>query len=402
MATETAATAAPWILDTDNDWLLYHADCHALVCSVHGHAILNLPGHLRDKHRALTRAERKAIAAKFAGLDIRRPSKDDFRHGPSNPRQPIKGLPAHRGYTCDKQAGCKYLTRSYKTLRLHHNAEHGFQGSKHKTGPRAPTVWMQTFFVAPKSDMHYFCITAPDGAGDGDDAVAPVPTATRGPLPAIVDDIKRRWAADQAEQEELSMVLAADGASRHEVTNWLKRAGWSVHFAGRHLGDIHRCSRMPGPEEDELLRLVTATDRMFFDRCVDGIKSMPLMSRLLLASPHPNDSHSRPFGPLQEKSSMDRNLGYWKRFLCYCLRVLPLTEADLLEGHGFSFTAGQRRDLKALWTHLQDGVEEEVGEEGTDKQREARLDAELGDKILAVSASFWMQRLSGDPFESPL
>jgi hypothetical protein len=41
---------------------------------------------------------------------------------------------------------------------------------------------------------------------------------SRGSPPAIVDDITRRWAVDRAEQEE---VLAAVGASRHEVTKWL-------------------------------------------------------------------------------------------------------------------------------------------------------------------------------------
>lgn len=40
-------------------------------------------------------------------------------------------------------------------------------------------------------------------------------------------------------------------------------------------------------------------DRLFFGRCIDGLKSMPLMTRLLLASPHQLDGHSRPFGPLQ-------------------------------------------------------------------------------------------------------
>ncbi|KAL2212889.1 hypothetical protein CC79DRAFT_1330191, partial [Sarocladium strictum] len=93
---------------------------------------------------------------------------------------------------------------------------------------------------------------------------------------------------------------------------------------------------------------------------------MPLMMRLLLASPHSKDAHSRPFGPLQEKTSMDRYVTYWKRFLCYCLRVLPLDKAMLLERHGFQFTPGQRVGLKALWEHLQDkdcaekDLEEEV------------------------------------------
>ncbi|KAL2205708.1 hypothetical protein CC79DRAFT_1336170 [Sarocladium strictum] len=103
---------------------------------------------------------------------------------------------------------------------------------------------------------------------------------------------------------------------------------------------------------------------------------MPLITRLLLASPHPKDAHSRPFGPLQEKTSMDRYVTYWKRFLCYCLRVLLLDEATLLERHGFQFTPGQRVGLEALWEHLQD---------------EDRAEKDLEEEVLQVSAGFWMQ-----------
>lgn len=79
-------------------------------------------------------------------------------------------------------------------------------------------------------------------------------------------------------------------------------------------------------------------DHLFFSRCIKGLSRMPLMTRLLLASPDPQDAYSRPFGPLQEQTSMDRYLIYWKRFLCYCLNVLLLDEATLLQKHGFSFT----------------------------------------------------------------
>ncbi|KAJ4175931.1 hypothetical protein NW767_015620 [Fusarium falciforme] len=162
-------------------------------------------------------------------------------------------------------------------------------------------------------------------------------------------------------------------------------AGWN--FAGRNLVDIQACSRMPGRDDDELRRMATALDRLFFDRCIGGLKSMPLMTCLLLASPHPHDAHSRPFGPLQEKTSMDRYLVYVKRFLCYCLNVLSLEEDALFAEHGFRFTHAQRASLELLWAHLQD--EEQSGEG-------------LQEEILQILADFWMQRLDGDPFASPL
>jgi hypothetical protein len=99
---------------------------------------------------------------------------------------------------------------------------------------------------------------------------------------------------------------------------------------------------MPGrgnKGNNEMLRHINkALNRLFFNRCIGGLKSIPLITRLLLASPHPYNTYSRPFRPLQKKISMDRYLAYIKRFLCYCLNVLLLEEEILLADHGFRFT----------------------------------------------------------------
>ena len=116
--------------------------------------------------------------------------------------------------------------------------------------------------------------------------------------------------------------VLAEGLDKHETTNWLKRVAWRVYFKERDLAEIYAYSRMPGREDNELRRMATALDRLFFNYCIDSLKSISLITRLLLASPYYQDAHSRPFGPLQEKISMDRNLTYWKRFLYYCLNIL--------------------------------------------------------------------------------
>ena len=126
-------------------------------------------------------------------------------------------------------------------------------------------------------------------------------------------------------------------------------------------------------------------DRMFFGQCISGLRSIPFMTRLLLASPHHKDAHSRPFGPLQNKTSMNRYHTYWK-FFCYCLRVVELDEAELAEQHGFGFTPRQLESLGSLQELLRDDA---VG-------------GELEGELLQLSASFWMQQLEGDLFDSPL
>ncbi|KAF4345891.1 af291909_2recq family helicase [Fusarium beomiforme] len=230
-----------------------------------------------------------------------------------------------------------------------------------------------------------------------------------------IANITKGWILQKEEQEEMQKVME-EGILRHETTNWLKRTGWPAHFSGRNLADIQAYSRMPGRDDNELQRMAAVLDRLFFDRCIGGLKSMPLMTRLLLASPHPHDAHSRSFGPLQEKTSMDRYLIYVKRFLCYCFNVLSLEEEVLLADHGFRFTLEQRANLEKLWAHLQGEEDEEI--EGDDDEAEEdeiegggpsssrhnspNSDEGLQERILQVLAGFWTQRLDGDPFASPL
>jgi superfamily II DNA helicase RecQ len=361
------------------DWLVHHPRYQVLVCRVHGHAISNLASHLADKHKDINVKSRNTIVTEYSRLQLTRPPNTDFSHGPRNPIPAVDGLAVQKGFACGE---CGFVTTSWKKLRVHHGErKHAWVLSK-----RDPLRWseveLQTFFTVPGNAVHYFCVTVP-GSGAEDGHVADGRGRSQGHL---IDDIKEQWAYERGQQEELQKVLV-EGLDKHETTNWLKRAGWRAHFKERDLAEIYACSRMPGREDDELRRIAAALDRLFFSRCIDGLKSMPLMTRLLLASPHHQDAHSRPFGPLQEKTSMDRNLTYWKRFLYYCLNVRQLDEAALLERHGFSFTSAQRRSLEQLWEHLQD---EDWPEEA------------LEEELLQVSASFWMQRLDGDPFTSPL
>ena len=169
--------------------------------------------------------------------------------------------------------------------------------------------------------------------------------------------------------------------------------GWIFNVAGEiHLflcvdPRIPVTSRMPGREDHYLRRMAAAMDRLFFGRCIDELKSMPLMTRRLLASLHQLDAHSRASGPLQEKTSMERSLIYWTRFLCYCLNVLHLGETELFKKDWFVLQQGRERAKGNLWEHLQN---EDWSEEA------------LEGELLELSASFWKQRLQGDSFASPL
>ncbi|KAL2211178.1 hypothetical protein CC79DRAFT_1353329 [Sarocladium strictum] len=263
-------------------------------------------------HPDIKSKERNAIIARYASVEIR--SAEDVKanphHRPSNPIPAVKGLQVQGGFACR----CGLLTTSWKWLRVHFNKEHPtWNVNSHKQ--QWSLVRVQTFFTGPKRAIHYFYMTTTSddtntaAATPGIEA-APGTGGQGGPPGGVEDDelvarIKERWACGQDRQEEIQKVLA-NGAAKHEITNWLRRSGWTAHFVGRDLGEIYASSRMPGPGKEEARQLIAATDRLFFNRCMAGLRSMPLMTRLLLASPHPKDAHSRPFRPLQEKTSMDR------------------------------------------------------------------------------------------------
>ncbi|KAL2209730.1 hypothetical protein CC79DRAFT_1321165 [Sarocladium strictum] len=275
--------------------------------------LLDLPKTLPNRKAGgnIKSKERNAIVARYAGVEIRGAEdvKADLHYGPFNPIPAVEGLRVQGGFACR----CGLLTTSWKWLRVHFNKEHPTWNVNSRERQWS-LVRVQTFFTRPKRAIRYFCVTT---TGDDTNTAAATlgteaapGTGGQGGLPSGVEDdelvagIKERWACGQDQQEEIQKVLA-DGAAKHEITNWLRRSGWTAHFVGRDLGEIHASSRMPGPGEEEARRLIAATDQLFFNRCVAGLRSMPLMTRLLLASPHSKDAHSRPFGPLQEKTSMN-------------------------------------------------------------------------------------------------
>ncbi|KAH7108989.1 hypothetical protein B0J13DRAFT_600669 [Dactylonectria estremocensis] len=343
------------------DWLIYYRAHQSLIYKRYGYAVLNLYSHLRDRYPEVESKDRNATVSYYARLELRAPLAEDLKHGPANPIAAIEGLHIYYGFACRR---CEFATPSWKWLREHWNKEHKEQ----RIGGRSRA----------KKQLKSYDDDDDDDDDDEEEEAKDkekrqfLGTAEKKEIKAraerqLVADIKGQWAYTQGQQEEMQKVLA-DGILRHETTNWLKRSGWLAYFYGRDLGKIYACSRMPGCDDDELRGLTAAIDHLFFSRCIEGLKSIPLITRLLLASPHYKDAYSRPFGPLQEKMSIDRYLVYYKRFLCYCLNVLRLDELTLLKEYGFRF------------------IDDEALEE----------------EILQVLARFWMQRLDGDPFDSPL
>ncbi|KAL3587615.1 hypothetical protein FPOAC2_13512 [Fusarium poae] len=280
-------------------WLLYNGEYQSLICAFHGYAVRfrNLEGHLKDRHPDLSHQVRSDLIRRHKGLLPtlleEGPREDQLaRHGSSNPAEPVEGLPIHRGFACTRP-GCGYLTPSWKCLRMHFSDKHNAKAAKRKTQEDLwAAVHLQTFFTGPKRAIRYFCVREV-GRGEGEREEGGggerrrrrgggATTVTQPEDQMTIAHITKGWSLQQEEQEEMQKVMD-EGILRHETTNWLKRTGWSAHFTGRNLMEIQACSKMPGrgnEGNDEVLRHMNeALDRLFFDRCIGGLKSMPLMTR---------------------------------------------------------------------------------------------------------------------------
>lgn len=207
-------------------WLVYHAHHQVLICTIHGHAVLNLASHLADKHKDVDGKSRCAIVTEYLGLTLSRPPNADFPYGARNPTPAIDGLTVQRGFACGE---CDFVTTSWKRLRVHHGGNKYEWTLSRRVPVRWFEVWLQTFFTVPGNVVHYFCVTVPET--DAPEAVTAKERIKQKGQPNchLVDDIKEQWAHEKKQQEEMQKVLA-EGVAKHETTNWLKRTGWRAQF----------------------------------------------------------------------------------------------------------------------------------------------------------------------------
>jgi hypothetical protein len=93
------------------------------------------------------------------------------------------------------------------------------------------------------------------------------------------------------------------------------------NFHGRNFRHIAHASRLPDREEKELLDAVNIIS-MMIKNTVDGLSTLhddtPYWLRTANST---NRVENRPMVRLQNVESLDRYIGYWKRSMCYCLRV---------------------------------------------------------------------------------
>jgi hypothetical protein len=93
-----------------------------------------------------------------------------------------------------------------------------------------------------------------------------------------------------------------------------------THLRKSNLKHLAYAARLPGKDEPELKVVADSVDEVIED-CVKGLASLPQEIRRWLKSAKMEEVDQRPIGRLQNQNSQDRYANYWKRLICYSLRV---------------------------------------------------------------------------------
>ncbi|CAD0085033.1 unnamed protein product, partial [Aureobasidium mustum] len=293
---------------------VYLAEHEVLICKEHGYAVRGLDSHLRLVHTSYTSTSKKARAA------LRQHHSGRNMPDPSTVRLPEPGQPAIEylckpipGYYCihnqDNTAGeqdvrgdastttdspshCGFTTSDRTNIGKHCRNAHGWK-STDEDRQCWKDVYIQTFCKS-SGKQKWFVVKTPDQIDRE--------RASQIQFDGIKDDfqkLKEQW---QKEQE-----ILADRVEKCENTGWWNKTRWREHLKNCNLTHLSYTSRLPEKDEEALLKVAAV------------IEKMALRRWLRSAEMHKPDV--RPLSRLQNPESQERYTGYWKRMVCYCLRV---------------------------------------------------------------------------------
>ena len=294
-----------------------------------------MSNHLSRIHKASAKTCRsyKAYADSFETI-----GPDDIS-GLHDGCSPIKGLRLHEGRVC---RSCGYITASDDKIKKHANKEHGWVK---KQGQRWDIKPVQTFFTNNKT--RYFIVAGPEAISPGglDGCCSSAEHRPSDDVDSMIQSLLDRRERRERDVEK-ERGKADEDRLKLDNTPWLRKSGWHRRFAGKDLLAIADFGNKPTKDEGTLRVICESVDRVFA-RCKDNVADCQADGWDLLLSwlksSKKDDYAPDPFSVYYEKSTHEKYVDYWKRFLCYCLRLLD--EDDQL---GAEFTHRQLQGLQEL------------------------------------------------------
>ncbi|KAJ9634894.1 hypothetical protein H2199_008758 [Coniosporium tulheliwenetii] len=210
--------------------------------------------------------------------------------------------------------------------------------------------------------------------------------------------------------------------AKTDRTGWFNRTGWPEHLAGSNRKHLAHACRLPGRDERKLQQAVRVVD-VLVERSVAGLSTLAHETRRWLRSAKREEADQRPIARLQNTDSQHKYAGYWRQFMCYCLRIIAVEE-EAGEGDEAEETDDEGdEDDEDEGTEDDNEEEEEDGSKRLPKDarrlfiwqgRQKELAKELwcsldlddedtqAERMLQLSASFIFQGVGDRPFSSGL
>jgi len=277
-----------------------------IVCREHGYALRNLDRHLVDYH-VYPRSIRKTISRLFNGVAFVFPEDAPPPKAYSPPIEDI--APPRVGFLCDEKE-CGFISTS-RTRTAQHCNGHGWRSS-HDEKEHWTRVWVQSFCSKP-GKQRWFIVRV-----EGKETTAeaePIPDDVLAKKKAILEGSGKRRAERKLQIEVMDAKIA-----QTDQTGWWKRTDWVTHLGESNLKHLAHAARLPDKDEPWLKVVADSVDEMI-EECVKGLASLPQEIRRWLKSAKIEEVDQRPMGRLQNQTSQDRYANYWKRLICYSLRV---------------------------------------------------------------------------------
>ncbi|GAB7357797.1 hypothetical protein MBLNU459_g0613t1 [Dothideomycetes sp. NU459] len=288
--------------------LQYEEQYKVIICREHGYAVRNLARHLRESHLGKAK-DKQQVVRMFSDCEVADPREVLV---PPPLEAPIEALGKPRlAFLCEEDE-CNYISTNRSEMGKHCNKKHNWKSTKGDL-EHWHQVYVQTFFSAG-GFQKYFTVDWNER-----DQTQQSRSTLRYEDEVDILSIEEDW--NIAKQERAKQLEIIDGEiAKQDHTLWFKQTGWVEHLAKSNLKHLAYASRLPDKDEQILQKVAQMTDTLL-EKCVSGLPTLDKETRRWLRSAKRNEPDVRPIARLQNKDSQFRYSGYWKRFVCYCLRV---------------------------------------------------------------------------------
>lgn len=359
----------------------------------------HIPSHLREQHRHIPSAARKAIADEALRCSAAS-APDEVRHPPHG-AEPVPGFPvicdALQCGASDDAGACEYICRSLRGMQRHCERRHAWINSQtrggnkmaqHQHAPDAPWsrgVSCQSFFREPKW-RRFFRVEAADQRAEETEAID-----------------KKRSFFDRQSCRFAPAAARVEGGDTHKsaVASWLQTLGIAKHLRDLQLDQIKQAVAPPDRRlEPALYAAANAFDslvRRAYASCLDdagGHMSQPVQLALARfhSGPEPT-GRARMFRFRKQAGTLDDYISTGRRLIGYLSRVGFAEE--------YHFDCEARKGSLPEDAITPDDEHEACWDEAMAQARATHSDA-LEPALLALWMSLLKHDLGPRPYKSPL